>query len=197
MFKLDHDLGFGYAEYYDFTDIRVFDGRFVFIYNLIDSKPAKQLDLNRLTASGIALGPIALYKEINTRGKWAWKKLGKTNTYLLENWPVTKDLRGHPFKTWNWNDLDKWYIRSDDHDPLEYVPYEKVRRYETLALMSHPGVATEFSMKRLIDLGKKVNDYYNLNEFGNQIKFVQLINTYYPLETASELIKELPPPYGD
>ena len=35
-FKLDHDLGFGFAEVYDFTDHSMFDGRLVYVYDKID-----------------------------------------------------------------------------------------------------------------------------------------------------------------
>jgi hypothetical protein len=188
-FKLDHDLGFGFAEFYDFTDVSVFDGRFVFVYNLVSSTSA--VELSEITNSGIALGPISLFRPINTRGMASWKKLSQSNEYLMEEWPVAKSLRANPHLHDDWNLHDKWFIESEKHDPLQYVPYEKVRRLETLVLSSTQGVKILLSMKVLIDLGKPVADFYDLSDQGNRNHFIRLINTYYPVEQTRKLLKQL------
>jgi hypothetical protein len=41
LFKLDFDIGFSFAEAYDFTDIHSADGSIVFVYNRIDKETKK------------------------------------------------------------------------------------------------------------------------------------------------------------
>jgi hypothetical protein len=43
-----------------------------------------------------------------------------------------------------------------------------------------------------LDSGKKVSDYYSLKELGTKNMYVQLINTYYPLEQTKQFLMDLP-----
>ena len=191
-FKLDHNFGYGFAEIYDFTDQSSFSGRIIFVYNLILRKIETHSSIDKIVKSGIALGPITLWKFPNARGKGAWKFITKIDTYIIETYPHAKDLRSllHLYK--DWSKFDKWYISSDEHDPLMYVPYDKVRRLETRILNPKEGVVTKFTMKNIIDSGKKVVDYYDLNELGTRNMYIQLINTYYPQNKINDLIKDIP-----
>ena len=71
-FKLDFELGYGFAEAYDFTDIHSADGSMVFVYNRIDKDIKKKYNLEEITSTGIALGPIRLISYPNSRGIGAW-----------------------------------------------------------------------------------------------------------------------------
>ena len=44
-FKLDYNLGLGFAEVYDFTDLSMFDGRDVYVYNRHDEEAIPLLAL--------------------------------------------------------------------------------------------------------------------------------------------------------
>ncbi len=45
-FKLDHDLGFGFAEVYDFTDeLSMLDGRIVYVYDKCDKEEKLNYEL--------------------------------------------------------------------------------------------------------------------------------------------------------
>jgi len=193
-FKLDFNFGFGFAEVYDFRDISSFDGTKVFVYNRIDSKSLKLYYESEITSSGIALGPISLYKYPNSRGIGAWKFLFKTNKYIIEEPPVAKDaLDLAPWK-YDWSILEKWHKSDrDSRSQLIYMPYENVRSFETLIVNSNVSVVKKATMKFIIDNGKKVQDYYNLYDLGNVNMFIQLVNTYYSLERCRELIKDVPP----
>lgn len=47
-------------------------------------------------------------------------------------------------------------------------------------------------MKTLLDMGKKVSEYYDLSEMGNRNMYVQLINTYYDLRQTEAFLNDLP-----
>jgi len=192
-FEMDHKLGYGFAEVYDFTDDSMFDGRYAFVYNFVDDEVVAEYEMDRIRSSGIALGPITFYKFPNVRGKGAWKYLFRTSDFLLTARPSSKELRGMHNRNDNWNDLGDWYRAPYDLKKMpEFVPYSQVRYLETRILNGPASAMRKFTMKRILDVGKKVSDYYNLAELGTKNMYVQLINTYYPLEKTIEYLKDIP-----
>jgi hypothetical protein len=192
-FKLDFDLGFGFAEVYDFTDAHSADGVIVFVYNRVDTGAKKTYTQTEITESGIALGPITLFRYPGSRGVGAWKYLFQTDTFLINERPVRKDAQDLAPWIYNWNILKRWH-KTDwnvKESPV-YVPYQDVRSMETGILNSTNGVVIKTTMKILIDKGLSVADYYDLTELGNRNMYVALINTYYPLEITEQLICALP-----
>lgn len=191
-FKLDHNLGYGFAEVYDFTDHSLFDGLIVYVYSRYDPIDERSYNLADIKVTGIALGPIRLYKFPNTRGLHAWKYLFQTDELLISSIPETKELRGLYTKDNNWNNLGDWYNSHYDSRKLpDFVSYEKVRYLETRIVHASTGVATKFTMKVLLDNGKNVSDYYDLNDLGNSNMFVQMINTYYPLSKTKDYLNQM------
>lgn len=191
LFKLNHNLGYGFAEVYDFSDLSWFSGRYIFVYNRIDQNVKITYDVENIRSSGIALGPITLYKLPNTRGVGAWKCIFKTEDFIINKLPITKAHRGLMLTDINWNIFPDWY--KSDIDPkkeIQFMKYETVRHLETRILNSNLGVATKFSMKVLIDNNKNIWDYYDSEDIGDVNMFEQLINTYYPLTKAEKLLSQ-------
>ncbi|MEW7289944.1 hypothetical protein [Aquimarina sp. 2304DJ70-9] len=188
-FKLDHNLGFGFAEIYDFTDISEFDGRLIYVFNLIDKEEKSKYDLKEIIESGISLGPIRSVSFPGTRGKYASKYIGQRTDLLINKIPKTKEFQGILINETNWNNLTKWY-RSDKFEQLDsrFMNYSELRNLETRTLSSISGISTKFTMKKIIDENKKVSDFYDLSQRGNLNLFVQLINTYYPIEITEKLL---------
>lgn len=192
-FKLDFNQGFGFAEAYDFTDVHSADGCMVFVYNRIDKEPHKVYNANEITSSGIALGPIRLISYPNRRGIGAWKFLFKQESFIIEEPNITKEAQDLTPMVFDWNILKRWHRSNQDNlKGPDYVPYKEVRSLETRIINSNVGVVNKRTMKKLIDEGKNVSDFYNLFEIGNRNMFLQLINTYYSLEKTKELIKLIP-----
>jgi hypothetical protein len=192
-FRLDHNLGYGFAEVYDFTDHSEFDGRIVYVYNRHDKIEEKEYVYSDIKATGLALGPIRLHKFPNTRGLHSWKFLFQTESLVIDALPETKELRGLLLKNDNWDNLGDWY--SSSYDPKKmptFVPYEKIRHLESRILNSPSGVAAKFTMKIILDKGQKVTDFYDLNNLGDKNMFVQMINTYYPLTKSILFLEQLP-----
>ena len=192
-FKLDHDLGYGFAEVYDFTDHSMFDGRIVYVYNRHDKTEQKEYIYSEIKKTGIALGPIRLYKFPNTRGLHSWKFLFQTDELMIQSLPETKELRGLESKDDNWDNLGDWYSSNYDRKQMPtFVPYEKVRHLENRIINSPSGVVKKFTMKIILDNKEKVSDYYDLNNLGDKNMFVQMINTYYTLTKTKLFLKQLP-----
>jgi hypothetical protein len=165
----------------------------VFVYNRVDKEIKKTYKLDEITYSGIALGPIRLFSYPNSRRVGAWKYLFKHDNFIIEEPNITKDAQGLAPWVYDWNTLKRWH--KSDWDPKglpEYVPYSEVRLMETRIINSTSGVVKKATMKKLIDGGEDVTKYYDLSELGSRNVFVQLINTYYPLEKAKELIELIP-----
>jgi len=192
-FKLEHSLGYGFAEVYDFTDQIMVDGRVVYVFNKLEEDEKAKHSFSELRGTGISLGPIRLYKFPATRGLHSWKYLFKTDEFLIEELPETKVLHGLEYKDNNWNNFTTWYKSSQDvRKPLVYFNYEEVRHLETRIINSPLGVVREFTMKVILDRNEKVSDYYDLSQIGNKNLFVYLVNTYYPLSKTLQFLKLLP-----
>jgi hypothetical protein len=73
-----------------------------------------------------------------------------------------------------------------------FTPYEEVRRLETRILNGPGSLAKKFTMKMLLDKGRRVSEFYDLGELGNRNMYVQLINTYYNLEQTIAFLNDLP-----
>ena len=190
-FQLDHNLGYGFAEIYDFTDIHDFDGVVCYVYNRLDKEISPEYNLIDITKSGISLGPIRLNRIPPTRGKYASKLIGQKSDFLINKEPVSKQLQSLIIKHQNWNNFNEWY-RSDYTDiDSRFTEYKNVRRLETTILNHIAMVSTKFTMKFLIDNKENIADYYDLSEIGNLNMYIQLINTYYPLGKTEELLAEL------
>jgi hypothetical protein len=191
-FKLDHNFGFGFAEIYDFTNFSEFDGRIIYTFNRIDKDEKSEYNLKEITESGVSLGPIRSVSFPKTRGKYATKYIGQRTDLIINKIPVTKEFHGLLINENNWNNLKKWYC-SDKFEKLHsnFVNYNELRNLETRILSSIVGIATKLTMKNIIDENKKVSDFYDLSQIGNLNSFVQLINTYYPIEKTEKLLTEI------
>lgn len=192
-FKLDFDLGYGFAEVYDFTDVHSADGIIVFVYNRVDRDVKKYYKQTEITESRIALGPITLFRYPNSRGIGAWKYLFQSDSFLINERPIRKCAQDLTPWIYDWNTLKRWH-KSDwntKEGPV-YVPHHELRSMETGILNSTDGVVIKATMKKLIDQGLSIADYYDLTKVGNRNMYVQLINTYYPLEKTEQLIGAIP-----
>ena len=146
--------------------------------------------------SGIQIGTIRLMAFPGTRGKYASKYIGQNSELSISEMPKSKELNSLGIKEINWNNFENWYSSDyKEKGELEFVNYSEVREMETRILASIVCVTKKTTMKKLIDDGKVVSSYYDLSEIGNYNLFVQLVNTYYPLEKTIELIENVKNPY--
>lgn len=189
-FPLEHNLGYGYVEVLDSSDSGTCEF-LAYVYNYFDKGEISN-DVTKIVETGIYLGPLNITRYPNTKGKNAWKLVGR-NENFIKNFPDSKDYAGD-IGYYDWSKLHPWrYFKGLEWD-FEEVEYEKVRNIEIVTLYTHKDSLPEkVTMKKLIVMGKKVGDYYDFSDLGTRNVFVQVINTYFPQEKVEELIKELPP----
>jgi len=164
-FKLDFDLGYGFAEVYNLTDTESSDGIIVIVYNRHVNEIYKKYLIEEVTTSGLALGPIRLYKYPNSRGVGSWEYLFKSNKYIIEQPNITKAAQDLAPWVYDWDSLKRWHKSDWDtkKGPI-YVQYSQIRNFETGILNSNLGVVKKFTMKILIDAGNNISKYYDLSE---------------------------------
>ncbi|MEM8890692.1 MAG: hypothetical protein AAGD28_22130, partial [Bacteroidota bacterium] len=191
--KLDHDLGFAYAQLLDFSDINNFSGWLVNIYDYYSPASLDEGSIPDIVSSPFSLGPIRLPSYPTRRGKAAWRLIGRSNEKISSELPGSKHLGGNITLDNNWNNLSPWFKVSGqglDSIQVEYK-YSEIRQLETGILNTQPSVVLKVSMKSIIDSGKDVSTYYDLNNTEIRVPFIQLINTYYSLAETKELLKLL------
>lgn len=189
-FPLDFDMGYGYAEQNDFSDIYTFDGILVSVFKLIDTS-IEDRSLEEIKQSEKLFGPVPIYRYPPSRGKSKWVHFATTPDFLVKKWPVFKMYQGNDYDSKDWSKLSKWRIvdREKMDFDLTFHNYEHLRHLETTILNTAEGVATKITMMKLIENGKNVDEYYDLNQRENHNLYVQLVNTYYKKETAAKLLE--------
>ena len=189
-FPLEHGLGYGYAEVLDSSDSGTWE-YLAYVYNYFVNNEVFN-DIEKVIKSGVYMGPFNITRYPNTKGKKAWKLIGR-NENFNKNLPSRKSFTGD-IGFYDWSKLNPWRLFKGPIYEFEEVEYEKVRYLEYVNLLTHKdSLPKKVTMKRLIEMGKKVGEYYDFSDLGNRNVFVQVINTYFSQEKVEELIKDLPP----
>jgi len=192
-FRLEHGQGFGYAQLLDFSDLSNISGWIIYVYNRFDTNGKLIPSLESITNKDIFMGPLTHCGYPARRGRYAWKYIGKTNNLLTSTYPTMKHLRGNITKDNNWANLGPWFQEVGIGISCNQIEssYEEIRNLEIGILDTEPSTVTKVTMKRLIDAGANLREYYDLSDRINEVCLVQIINTYYPLETTCKLLKLL------
>ena len=187
-FPLEKGLGYGYSEILDSSDSKTWE-YLAIIYNFFDQGEIC-MDIGRIISSGIYMGPLNIIKYPNTKGKNAWKLIGRNENFskvIPPHKSVPADIRNY-----DWSKLKPWRYFEDSIFNFTEVDYEKVRFIEYLNLITHnDSLPKKVTMKKLIEMGEKVGNYYDFSDQGNRNIFVQVINTYFSQEKVEDLIKDL------
>lgn len=186
-FKLDFNMGFGYAEQVDFSDVHTFDGILILVYKLIDDSIVER-SIDEIRKSGILFGPVSIFRYPPQRGKGAWKLLCIASDFIINELPPIKFMSGSkPIKDWS-KTKGQWYKYTNwKADPIK-VNYEDVRYIETSTLNSSTGIVSKITMMKIIQSGERVSNYYDLTDLGYKNIYIQIVNTYYDKDTAEKLL---------
>ena len=187
-FKLEHNLGYAYCQFNDFTDVVQFSGKLISVFSIIkpDKDPTPTID--QIINSPILFGPHPLLKFPNARGKGAWKIIGQI---IMASIPeiIFKDVRDNYIKK-DWTKLKGWFYyknflgeRSNDCD------YEEVRHLELPVLYGMKTIETRTAMHLLLLDKKNVADYYDLSDFYLRNVYIDIVNTSFNLEEANKLLE--------
>ena len=187
---LDYDLGYAYCQTLDYTDIDPFNGRIAMVYDLIDKEKRENVDFNKLTQRPTIVGAHPMIKFPNSRGKDAWKLLGKVKLKIIPLIQFKYHLRATMEK--DWTKLTCWRITGIGFESSnECVNYEKIRHLEIPVLYGKDSLIIRTTMYYLIKNNQKVSNFYNLKEFFERTIFIETVNTNFNKKTAIKLLKEL------
>ncbi len=187
-FPLDFGLGYAYAWYDDYTDISTFNGRLVKVFRGVYPEKDNP-SIEEIKASELLFGSVMLYKNIPTRGKYAWKLVGKV-AELDEKVPDFKYLRGMLIEK-DWSQLSPWYRIEDLNKSREQRIYEELRHLEPTILNSHIGIGIRTSMLILMERGEDVFSYYDMKDRGMRNLLEHNLNTVLSLEEAQKYFDKL------
>ena len=185
---LDFGYGFLFAEISDFSEISEFDGILAKVYNYRVNELSVDIPIDDIVSSGLLLFPMPMGKYPATRGKYAWKLWGENPAHDYTP-PIFKSYRG-VLKAKNWSALTPWFKQSPFTENFydEKCVYDEVRHLETMKLNHQDLIKIKCTMRLFINDGKAVSNFYNLAEMGYRNMYVQVVNTYYDLEKANELL---------
>src|SRR5436190_23560405 len=129
-FHLGAGLGLdAYCQLLDFSDISTFDGKKITVFKLLDNTDSQNTNIEEIKASGVLFGPVPIMKYPNTKGKGAWKFIGKDEDYDKEI-PVVKNVQ-RVLTANNWASVGKWWYKLYGFkERSEYLDYEDVRSLE-------------------------------------------------------------------
>ncbi len=192
LFSLD--FGFGYAcfKFDDFTDVASFTGRIGYVYSIFFEKLENFTEINSIIISKILFGAFPLYREPNTRGKGAWKIIGKIAEPDITI-PVFK-MTNHTITLWktnDWSKIDSWQKKYDFNSGSDNCDYEIVRNLEIPTLCSMREIEVRTTMNFLILNKKNVQDYYDLEDSDNRDIYLKMVNTSFDKKQALVLLKAL------
>jgi len=192
-FRLEHGQGFGYAQLLDFSDLSNISGWIIYVYNRFDRNAKLIPSLESITNKGVFMGPLTHCGYPARRGRYAWKHIGKTDSLITAIYPTKKYLQGNIVKDNNWANLAPWFRAVGIGIGCKKIEssYEEIRSLETGILDTQPSTVTKVTMKRLIDAGANLREYYDLSDEINKSCLVEIVNTYYPLETTLKLLQLL------
>ena len=191
-FPLEFDLGFGFCRYTDHSDITPFSGRLVHVFNLVVKDDKKIPSLESIDSLEILFGPVSINKQPNTRGKGAWKLLGKVKK-VDKSLPVfkTTQMALTLNKAIDWSKIGKWRKKYNFNDVGKICDYESIRSMETEWLNGMRDIETRTTMHYLILQNKKISDYYDSKKYEDRSYYIQIANTSFEKKKADQLLKKL------
>ena len=187
-FPLIDNLGYGYAELLDYSDVA---GIFIQVYDIFSEGSKVILKLEDILNSKILFGPETINKFPNVKGRKSWKYVGRNENFTKE-FPSFKNYFGY-LGAMDWSVLKPFKeVVGFGLNTRSYVKdFEEIRHLPPTILNHKDSIPDKISMMKIIQMDNNVFDYFDFTYIGNRNIYVHVINTYYPKEKADELIKEL------
>jgi Immunity protein 26 len=189
QFTLNHNLGFGYCEFVDYSDVSTFSGKLIYVFDIIDKKRNDNPDVEKISNYSLLFGPVPLLKTPNIKGKGAWKLIGKTKN-LKSEIPIFKDVRGNYTKK-DWTKLGSWFPLKNFHDVGQDCGYELLRHFELPVLYGMKEIEIRTTIHLLLLNNKNVKEYYDLTDFHLRNIYIRVVNTSFNSKDADRFLKEI------
>lgn len=191
-FELDHKLGYGFCLLIDHSDRFPLNGSIIYVYNFFKKKPAKPDEISLIEKSMFLFGPTPVNRTPITRGRHAWKYIGKTGKFS-NKLPIFKSTRN--IRTLNssddWSIAGGWFQKIDFNDIGESMNYDDLRHLEAEFLYSLSEIVIRATMHFLLNKGEQVEDYFDISRREYRSIYIQILNTSIDKKKATKLLKKL------
>lgn len=178
---LPNNLGFAYAKYIDVTKI-IPDSSFPDLIQVFDYiTDTEKYDFEELENRDYLLSPLLVSGLPPTIRKGIWK----IQDYSLSN---ESFIIPHFSRHEDWVSDDSWYYCVDaDSSKKTKTTYEKVKHLSPLAADGTGIIEIEIAMTYLLKEGRKVEDYFDLEEYFETSTYEKVKATppYYSLPTET------------
>ncbi|GGC72612.1 hypothetical protein GCM10011387_27650 [Pedobacter quisquiliarum] len=172
---LPNDLGFAYAKCINLLEINP-DARYPILIRVYNYRSALPQPLKKFIAKELILCPLLIAGILPSINSGTWKLVG--NTPLQEEDIVIPHYkRGEPDE-----DPIEWFcVFNADISKKIKSEFENVKHLETIGATGSALVGTKIAMALLLDEGKRVEDYFKLDEYFEKeyYKQVTTIPAYY------------------
>ncbi|OJW35411.1 MAG: hypothetical protein BGO54_02270 [Sphingobacteriales bacterium 46-32] len=184
---LDFKLGYTLCKFSDYTDVAPFDGALVSVLNFRITDLEDIPSVEKLHNFEVLYGPVPLNKLPNTKGKGAWKYIGKVDV-SNESIPIFKDTNQiiTLSKAIDWSKVGGWRKQYNFHESENVCNYEEVRGLEMRTLYDMRGVGIRATMHFLLLDNKRVEEYYDLSVEKNRRLYLQMINTSFDKKVVAK-----------
>lgn len=173
---LPKGMGLGYAKLIDLEG-QYEDARYPHLLRVFDYQRTESLeDISILRARGLLFSPLLVSALPTTVSKGIWTVIGNTPVNKEETIIPHYKKFGPPWATEE-KDAQQWfYVIDADISQKRRSKYENVKHLETLGADGTGIIETKMAMAFLIQQGKRVEDYFELNEYYEK-------NTYEKLKS--------------
>lgn len=188
-FPLEHNLGFGYAETLDYTDITKFSGKIIFSYDIFQKKHESPIPLEEIRNYSKLISFHPLLSFPNIKGRDSWQLVGQA-IYLKEPEIIFKDISSI-LKNDDWSSLWGWHTYTNFKQIGPIVPYESVRKFELPTLYEKKAIQIRSTFHVLLSNEIDIKTFYDLKNNYLKRLYVEHLNTSLPKEKSNSLLSSL------
>jgi len=161
----------------------------VYTYNIYGKSDFK---VDEIVKADYLLNPIRIYEYPNTRGRGAWKIVGKTDL-IEKDIPFFKDtVTTNLINVEDESKIEDWRYKKNFNELFQADSYEQVAHLEHQFMLYKEIIVLRATMEIIRLRGEKVESYYDLTNENLKWEYLRAINIPFikdiPLEYRGKLI---------
>jgi hypothetical protein len=191
QFPLHANLGFGFCELVDYSDIDSFNGKLLFVFDYFKQLKDESIpSIEQIKKESFLFGPVPLATYPSVKGKKAWHIVGKDPSPISKV-PIFKNVQAN-YNVKDWTKIGPWYKLYNFNERSEHFSYDQVRELELPILYTQEKIEVRATMHYLIKSGSDINQYFDLDIFNIGHTLATILNTNLSKEVADALLEKYP-----
>lgn len=185
---LPKNLGFAYAKYIDLIELNP-NNNYPDLVRIYDFRSKdSNIDINNLNDKHLLFAPHLVGGLRPTIRKKLWKIIGQLSVNKEDT--VIPHYKYSSTSTSTINELEKgeWcYIEDADISKKNHAPYNKIQHLETIGAIGAELLGIKIAMGLLKSEGKKIEDYFELNEYVEREFYAQVMKIPFYFEQPKNI----------